>query len=64
MGKTGQGLEQGAGLIGMQGERQAGQGPLLMARTAAQQQKTGAVARHVINRIGQHLEAMLCRRLP
>ena len=54
-----QGLQQRAGAIGLQREGEAGQRTSPGAGTAAQQQKTGAVARHIIDRIGQHLQAML-----
>ena len=63
MGKTSQGLEQGTGLVGLQREGQAGQLPFPIALPLAEQQKAGAVARHIINGIGQLLEPVLLRGL-
>lgn len=47
----------------MERERQAGIGALVGALAATQQQEAGAVARHIVDRVGQHLEAVLGGRL-
>ena len=59
-----QGLKQGPRLVRTQGEGQAGQRPRLLPLTAPQQQKAGAVAGHIVDRISEHLQSVIAGGIP
>ena len=59
-GKASQGCEQGAGAVGLERKSQAGMGSTASGvGLTAQEQEACAIANHVVDRIGDYLQAVL-----